>query len=1076
MAGWPDATLAPMLFLYQSNRLEQLGQLFASLTQALPLSQALAPEMVLVQSRGMGRWLTLDLARRNGVAANLQFVLPAAFSWRLMQRVLPELPNKSSFAPEVLCWRLMQLLPQLSGSPFEPLQRYLASGETACFELAGKIADIFDQYLVFRPDWIRAWEAGQLLNLGEDEAWQAALWLQLAHSDPSRHRVRMLDEFFAELKPEHLPERITLFGIASLAPMYLALVKRLAQLTDVCLFTLNPCEAYWGDIVDSRHKLKLRQKGDLFATEGHPLLASLGKQGRDFFELMVADTDLDARPLFDTPAGNSLLARLQRDILQLNDPKQQPQPLASDDDSVQIHATHGTMRELEVLKDRLLAMLAADPTLGPADIAVLTPDINSYAPYIDAVFGQRQPGIVHLPYSIADRRVEREEPLLASVVALLELADSRFSAEQVLALLDTPALLRRFGLQDADLPFIQQWVRSAGIHWGRDAAHKASLGLPADPMFSWRWGLDRLLLGSVLPLDMAGEASGLFAELLPYNAAQGQWAELLARFAACYQVLDELAQEWAQATSLAGWGQRLQQASEQLFAADDEDEKALAVLRDVLAELAADAELADFKQPVSLAVVRDWLKNKLTLASPVGFLAGGITFCAMVPMRSIPFRVLCLIGMNDGAYPRDERPVSFDLVAQHPRRGDRSRRFDDRYLFLEAILSARQKLYLSYIGQSARSGESYPPSPLLAELLDSFTAMCGADVSQQLIVRQPLQAFSPAAYAGSDQRCRSFDPTFAKALALPAQAARPLLSTLPPLATPSVLNLQDFIRFWENPVRSWLASRLAVRLRRRDEELLIREPFALSRDASQSVRRQLVAAQLHRKPGAALQQRLSASGWLPPAALGQACLQQENRASSKLAWRLPDALRQDCLPPQSLHLNLAGITLVGELNGLRPEGYLDYVVGKINAAQRVACWLKHLLLCAAQPVGIACQSSYYDDGGSLVLGDEQEAGALLLPWLHYWQQGQQQPLPWFGRTSWAYAEALAKEADNKEKAMQQAWNKWDPSYVGEGQQAQKEEAVNALVFRQQHPLDDPLFVELAETLLLPLAQRLQSAS
>ena len=186
------------------------------------------------------------------------------------------------------------------------------------------MADIFDQYLVFRPDWIRAWEAGQLLGLGDDEAWQAALWRRLVASDPSRHRVRMLDEFFAELKSEHLPERVTLFGIASLAPMYLALVKRLAQLTDVCLFTLNPCEAYWGDIVDARRKLKLQQKGDLFATEGHPLLASLGKQGRDFFELIAEDSELDARPLFAAPNGDSLLARLQRDILQLNDPKDAP--------------------------------------------------------------------------------------------------------------------------------------------------------------------------------------------------------------------------------------------------------------------------------------------------------------------------------------------------------------------------------------------------------------------------------------------------------------------------------------------------------------------------------------------------------------------------------------------------------------------------------------------------------------------------------------------------------------------------------------------------------------------------------
>jgi exodeoxyribonuclease V gamma subunit len=237
-------------------------------------------------------------------------------------------------------------------------------------------------------------------------------------------------------------------------------------------------------------------------------------------------------------------------------PGEDGQWLAVDDGSVELHTTHGPMRELEVLKDRLLAMLADDPTLSSADIAVLTPDINSYAPYIDAVFGKRDDA-PSLPYAIADRQVEREEPLLAAIGTLLQLLDSRFAADQVLALLDSPALLQRFGLQAEDLPFIQDWVRQSGIRWGRDAAHKAALGLPADPLFTWRWGLDRLLLGSILPPAMAGDDSGLFADLLPQGGAGGQLAEVLARFANCYAVLDELAVSWATPANAADWALRL---------------------------------------------------------------------------------------------------------------------------------------------------------------------------------------------------------------------------------------------------------------------------------------------------------------------------------------------------------------------------------------------------------------------------------------------------------------------------------------------------------------------------------------
>ncbi|WP_137008628.1 exodeoxyribonuclease V subunit gamma [Aquitalea aquatilis] len=1060
-----------MLFLYQSNRLEQLGQLYAAMLQAQPLSNPFAAETVIVQSRGMGRWMTLDLAQQCGIAANIDFVLPAAFAWRLMQKVMPELPRKSSFTPEVLSWRLLQLLPVLEGEVFAPLQRYAAGGETAAFELAGKVADIFDQYLVFRPDWIRAWERGERLDLGEDEAWQAALWQQLAVQDPGRHRVRMLDEFFAELRPEHLPERITLFGIASLAPMYLALIKRLSELTDVCLFTLNPCEAYWGDIVDTRRKLKLREKGDLFATEGHPLLASLGKQGRDFFELIAADAELDARPLFAEATGDSLLARLQRDILQLDMPGHDGQWLSPDDASIELHATHGAMRELEVLKDRLLAMLADDPTLSAADIVVLTPDINSYAPYIDAVFGQRDDA-PNLPYAIADRRVEREEPLLAAIGNLLHLLDSRFAADQVLALLDSPALLQRFGLTAEDLPFIQDWVRASGIRWGRDAAHKAALGLPADPLFTWRWGLDRLLLGSILPPAMAGDDSGLFGGLLPQAGASGQLSEALARFASCYAVLDELARDWATPVAAADWAERLLLATDRLFAVDEDGELALEVLRDALQELVDDAAMADFAQPFSLAVLRDWLQRKLTVASPLGFLSGGITFCAMVPMRSIPFRVLCLIGMNDGAYPRDERPVSFDLVARHPRRGDRSRRFDDRYLFLEAILSARQRLYLSYVGLSARNNESLPPSPLLAELQDCFKAMCGDAATAQLLLRHPLQPFSPRCYDGVEPRLASFEPSFAQALAAPPSQPRPFASELPPLPGSSVLHVNDFIRFWKNPPRAWLAERLAIRLQGQQDALPVREPFSVDRDASRTLRSQLVERMLAGKPVAPVKQRLAGAGLLPPAALGQAWLGSESASAARLAYRLPAVLSEATLPPQPVNIQLHGLTLAGELGGLRAEGQIRLVIGKMNAAERLEWWLTHLLLCAMRPAGIACQSVLYDDSGHLRLEDEPDALALLSAWVVRWQQGQQQPLPFFGRTSWAYAEQLYKLDSAPQLALAKALDKWDPSFVGDFAAAQCEEPVNQLVFRHLDPLADPLFAQLAETLLLPLLARL----
>ena len=1052
------------LNLYQSNRLEALGILYSHLTDS-PLADAFAPEVIMVQSRGMGRWLTLNLAQQRGLAANLEFVLPAGFGWRLMQAVLPELPPKSAFAPDVLCWRLMDVLPTLAGEPFTPLQRYLQGGELACFELAGKIADIYDQYLVFRPDWIRAWEAGRLLGLGEDEAWQAALWQRLAAEVPGRHRVMMLDDFFARLRSEHLPQRVSVFGIATLAPMYLALLQRMAELTEVNVFLLNPSEAYWGDL-QARSRQAVLFDDDASAG-GHPLLASLGQQGRDFFDELAGGV---AQPMsaFMAPDGHSLLARLQHDILTLTPPAANVAPYRAGDTSIRCHIAHSPMRELEVLKDQLLAMLAADPSLTPADIAVLTPDINAYAPYIDAVFGYRSDA-PSIPYSIADRRLAREVPLLATFGAVLQLADSRFAASDVLALLDCPALLARFGLADDDVSLLAQWVRQAGIRWGRDAEHKARLGLPAEPTHTWRWGLDRLLLGTMLPASLAGDGAPLFAGLLPDSAAQGQAADKLASLASLYDVLAGLAADWAQPASMAGWAQRLRDAAAQLFLVDEADEAALQLLHGIADTLTADAALAQFDGALPLAVIRDAVLRQLDMSSSGGFLTGGLTFCAMVPMRSIPFRVLCLVGMNDGAYPRDERPVSFDLVARNPRRGDRSRRFDDRYLFLEAILSARDALYLSWVGRSVRSDEPLPPSPLVAELLDTLGSMCGGDIAPAITTRHPLQPFSRRSYDGS---LPSYEPLWAAALAQPAAAAQPFASTLPAVA-PQVVLLADFLRFWRNPVRAWLADRLGLKLARHADELPVREPFAIDRDSRSDIRDTLVGSLLAGKPLRHAEARLAGQGLLPDAALGDACLAQERAASARFAARLPPSLLADTLPPQPVRLVLGGVMLSGELAGLRPEGLLRVVPRKAYATEFITLWLEHLVRLAAGLPGIATDSVLYADDGVHRLGASSRDGApldahaLLAAWMARYLQGQSQPLPFFARTSLAYARA------EPGKQMGAAQNEWSPDFTGLGRTPQRDDAANLLAFRHLEPLSDPLFAQLADTLLAPLVGALQ---
>ena len=495
-----------MLYLYQSNRLENLARVFTGLQKLMPPENPLAAEEIVVQSQGMRRFLNLHLAKELGVAANLKFSLPAGLTWRLMRECLPGLPELSPFAPEVMRWRLLDLFQSQAfqtaseyAAARAALQSYLASGQAAAYQLSGQLADIFDQYLVYRPQWISAWQQGRLLELGEDEIWQAELWRFLDDgSSNAPHRVAMWQQLLAALSADKLPQRFFVFGIATMAPMYLQLLEAMAEHCDVHIFALNPSSEYWGNVIEAAQILQSGDDIDL-SQSGHPLLASLGKQGRDFFDALAEAHISEERSYFsdDAQTAPTLLQRLQHDIQTLSLPaaKQEHAPA---DSSIRIHAAHSPLRELHILKDQLLALLAEHPDWQPHDIAVLTPNIEPYSPYIEAVFGQAQGGAQALPYSISDVKLSRRQPLLHALAQTLALLESRFEVDYLLPLLENDLVLRRFALSRDDLPLLHDTIAALNVHWGLNSTMRGEFGA-ASSLFTWQQALERLILGWMLP-------------------------------------------------------------------------------------------------------------------------------------------------------------------------------------------------------------------------------------------------------------------------------------------------------------------------------------------------------------------------------------------------------------------------------------------------------------------------------------------------------------------------------------------------------------------------------------------------
>ena len=990
-----------MLRVYHSNRLDVLEALMEFIVERERLDDPFEPEMILVQSTGMAQWLQMTLSQKFGIAANIDFPLPASFIWDMFVRVLPEIPKESAFNKQSMSWKLMTLLPQLlDREDFTLLRHYLTddSDKRKLFQLSSKAADLFDQYLVYRPDWLAQWETGHLVEgLGEAQAWQAPLWKALVEythqlGQPRWHRANLYQRFIETLEsattcPPGLPSRVFICGISALPPVYLQALQALGKHIEIHLLFTNPCRYYWGDIKDPAYLAKLltRQRrhsfedrelplfrdsenaGQLFNSDGeqdvgNPLLASWGKLGRDYIYLLSdleSSQELDA---FVDVTPDNLLHNIQSDILELENRavagvnieefsrSDNKRPLDPLDSSITFHVCHSPQREVEVLHDRLLAMLEEDPTLTPRDIIVMVADIDSYSPFIQAVFGSA-PADRYLPYAISDRRARQSHPVLEAFISLLSLPDSRFVSEDVLALLDVPVLAARFDITEEGLRYLRQWVNESGIRWGIDDDNVRELELPATGQHTWRFGLTRMLLGYAME-----SAQGEWQSVLPYDESSGLIAELVGHLASLLMQLNIWRRGLAQERPLEEWLPVCRDMLNAFFLPDAETEAAMTLIEQQWQAIIAEGLGAQYGDAVPLSLLRDELAQRLDQERiSQRFLAGPVNICTLMPMRSIPFKVVCLLGMNDGVYPRQLAPLGFDLMSQKPKRGDRSRRDDDRYLFLEALISAQQKLYISYIGRSIQDNSERFPSVLVQELIDYIgqshylpgdeALNCDeseARVKAHLTCLHTRMPFDPQNYQPGNLQsyAREWLPAASQAGKAHSEFVQPL-----PFTLPETVPLETLQRFWAHPVRAFFQMRLQVNFRTEDSEIPDTEPFILEGLSRYQINQQLLNVLVEQDDAERLFRRFRAAGDLPYGAFGEIFWETQCQEMQQLADRVI-ACRQ---PGQSMEIDLAcnGVQITGWLPQVQPDGLLRWRPSLLSVAQGMQLWLEHLVYCAS---------------------------------------------------------------------------------------------------------------------------------
>ncbi len=1118
-----------------SNQLEGLRELAVQFIRNHPLP-VLAPEVLLVQSNGMKHWLELALAKDLGICAATQIELPSAKLWQIYRAVLgrSNVPAHMPLDKSPLVWRIMRRLPELLAQPgFEPLNDYLGHADSSttaldrrAYQLAAQLADVLDGYQNYRADWLDDWAqgldqlrtaTGQTSPVPDAQSWQPALWRDLlndlekdlaaapqVHSEV-QHAYRSRAEVHAAFmqamrqlpegqRPAGVPHRLMVFGVTSLPMQTVEALAALGRVCQVLMLVQNPCQHYWGHVVESRipltrlanqrqaHKVGLpvpQDDGSLseadqykLHTDTHPLLAAWGKHGRDYLHLLDGFDDVaryrsqfNRVDVFIDPAHTAAeagrsptaLERLQSSLLNLEPLPHTPDQLPAHEHSIELAQAHSAQREVEVLHDRLLAWLDADPSLKPSDIMVMVPDMANFAPHIHAVFGRfahnaQHHELRHIPYTVADT-TPRTEPLVQALDTLLQLPQLRVTRVEWQSLFEVAAVRERFGLEEHDVTQLDTWLADAGVRWGLDAQHRTPWGIAPDMadanQNSWLFGVERLLLGYAT--GASDDLATPWADTLPQAGVGGLDA----------RVVDGLLQ-WLRHTQIAliklrqdhtptEWVAVLQQLVALFFKPSDEaDERLIERVMAPLETWLTECQLARLDSPLPLVVVREhWMAQLQQPVMQRRFFGGGVQFATLMPMRSIPFKCVCLLGMNDDDYPRSQTPRDFDLMSEaahagsiqnHWRAGDRSRREDDRYLFLEALLSARDKLYISWQGRRTTDHEIKPPSVLVAQLMDYLNAVwTREDAHDQPTFDaplQPLHAFSPK-YFTQDSTFQTYAHDWQRAL-LSSSASS--VASMPNDAAPTELTLQHLQRLLRQPVDVFLVDRLRLHLDQPEEVAEEEEPFSL--DGLEKYKLNQRIAQAEDAQQAIAQLRLS--GQLALAGFGEAQQHLFENDRQKLRAQLDVLLPKwpKHLSVQSTHWQLNHTRLSAEwangqtlwyTNGktpgagqqwlqvaLRPgavtEGKKENQVARIDTLSQL--WLHHLAACASGTPTTSVQIGF-DATIELKPIDADQAQEHLQNLCDAYLEAWAQPLPVTAKTACAFVMGVhggSKDAMGKAQA------------------------------------------------------------
>ena len=1047
--------MGPGVHLHRSERTDVLVADLADMLADTP-ADPLTPDLVAVPTPGIERFISQGLGlrlgaapgRADGVCANVDFPSPARIVNRVIAQATGVSADQDPWLTHRVVWPLLAVMDESAGEPWcHPLARHLGLDPTVGapewerldrrFAVAARLARLFSAYASQRPSLLLDWAAGSNGDgagghVPDDLSWQPELWRHLRAEIGSPSPAERLDQaclaVLADPGVVDLPARLSFFGLSRLPADHTQVLTALASGREVHLWLADASPALWQNLTSGSGAVRRRE--DHSATIAHhPMLRSLGRDSRELRQrlgaLAPAGGGSDTHHAVPIP-DDTLLGHLQNQIRDNTDPWTQRATsealrIAASDTSVQVHACHGQPRQAEVVREIVLGLLAADPTLEPRDILLMCPDLTSFAPLLSAAFSESPvrsrgaDGARSLKLRIADRTPEQSNEVLGALAVLLQMVTGRMGLSDVLDFAGRPPVRARFGFDDDSLERLETLATHAGIRWGLDAVNRADF-LVQVPTGTWQWGLDRLMLGVTMSDVGLHQVNGV----LPVDDVQGGDVAAVGRLAELVTRLLEVRDECSEEHPPREWASILTSAVTDLMDARGADAWQLSNALGAVDALESDAGAYGDSVELCLADVR-WMLGDLLEGRPTrsNFRSGALTVCGLAPMRSVPHRVICLVGMDDAAFPRASAADGDDVLARDPLIGERDRRSEDRQLLLDALMAASDNLVITYTGADDRTNEPRPPCVPLGELLDTLDSMAvaasGGPARGHVLVHHPLQPFDPrnftsGALGGTGPFSHDLGGLDAARRAAGPRPPRPpfLVGDLP-AAPVCELTLGDLGSFLAAPPAAFLRARIGLSLRGEDEPPADALPIELDALARWSIGDRVLGELAGGAAPTDVAAAERARGQLPPGALGAADLSEIGNEATELAEHAA-ALRDGPARQVSVRMDLSGgIRLLGTVPDIHGTRIVRAMYARPKPTQQVRVWPELLAAAAAAPGGgWAAHLVTRGEVQVLAAPEPEEAQRILAELAQLYVSGLVAPLPVTVRSGYEYARARSQ--------------------------------------------------------------------